>query len=357
MEGVRIFAYANGAKQKSELLPQPDGTYSCDAAPGHNNYYFHAVNTYGSIYYFKGNTVGLSGRGRSGVLRGGNLAVRRNVSDQVQDHGPVPGHLSVGRHHRSETHLRRGLFPAAGGRPGGAGTVGEEDGLQATFELPSTNSLMGSLRTSSPGRTTWSSSGKRRMSAARASTVWKRSCRKRIGDGYLEVTIYGAAKYLPAESEGQAITFDMTVEATDKFGHTGSTSIDVTATNTKPQVVNNSSVHPEYQEVYSGSWDRALMLPFKHAGAARKILDPARAHRLSDGVARRLPGDEGRHYRDLLPGYFRLPLHPGAGAGGCIRRLRPGSDHLAGDVYQGGHLRYGGYQHGGYGKNAHVLAE
>lgn len=249
MEGVRIFARASNAGQTLELLPQPDGTYRCNAAAGYNLYYFYAVNSYGSIYYFND---------RLDVYRDEDAPVITSQSSTESD-GTYQikfriDDLSLTDYRMNGTIDLKLIFDDAYSQRLGVeqSDVSEDKGgPQATFQL--------AIDEFNDGAFLWEAEDVSSTGIYRVEAVMPKSG----GNGYLDVTIYGAAKYLKTEAEDETITFDVTVEATDKFGHTGSTLIeDITATNTKPHVVSSGSVHPEYQEVYSGSWDMALMLPF-----------------------------------------------------------------------------------------------
>lgn len=248
MEGVRIFAYASNAEQTLELLPQPDGTYRCDAAPGFNQYWFHAVNSYGSIYYFKD---------RLDVYRDEDAPVITSQSNTESD-GTYQikfriDDLSLTDYRMNGTIDLKLIFDDAYSQRLGVeqSNVSEDKGgPQATFQM--------AIDEFKDGEFLWEAEDVSTTGIYRVEAVMP----KLGGNGYLDVTIYGAAKYLSDEDDDTPISFDVTVEATDKFGHTGSTLIEnITATNTKPHVVDNGSVKPEYQQIGTG-FDYALMLPF-----------------------------------------------------------------------------------------------
>lgn len=251
MEGVRIFAYADNAEKKLELLPQPDGTYRCDAAPGHNGYNFYAVNSHGSIYYFKDSLNIYRDEdapvitSQSSTKSDGTYQIKFRIDDLSLTDYRMNGTIDL-KLIFDEAYSQRLADSQADEEQSS-----EEGGLQATFQM--------AIDEFKDGAFLWEAEDVSTTGIYRVEAVMPKSG----GNGYLDLTIYGAAKYLKTEAEDETISFDVTVEATDKFGHTGSTLIeDITATNTKPHVVSSGSVHPEYQEVYSGSWDMALMLPF-----------------------------------------------------------------------------------------------
>lgn len=248
MEGVRIFARASNAEQTLELLPQPDGTYRCDAAAGYNLYYFYAVNSYGSIYYFKD---------RLDVYRDEDAPVITSQGSTKSD-GTYQikfriDDLSLTDYRMNGTIDLKLIFDDAYSQRLGVeqSDVSEDKGgPQATFQL--------AIDEFNDGAFLWEAEDVSSTGIYRVEAVMPKSG----GNGYLDVTIYGAAKYLSDEDDDTPISFDVTVEATDKFGHTGSTLIeDITATNTKPHVVSSGSVKPEYQQIGTG-FDYALMLPF-----------------------------------------------------------------------------------------------
>ncbi|OUN85335.1 hypothetical protein B5G06_03225 [Flavonifractor sp. An52] len=260
MEGVRIFARASNAEQTLELLPQPDGTYRCDAAPGFNQYWFHAVNSYGSIYYFKD---------RLDVYRDEDAPVITSQSSTESD-GTYQikftiDDLSLTDYRMNGTIDLKLIFDEAYSQrladsQADEGQSGEGGGLQATFQLAidEFDDYWYQITPENDMEFLWEAEDVSSTGIYRVEAVMP----KWSSGGYLDVTIYGAAKYLLEESEGAEIKFDVTVEATDKFGHTGSTLIeDITATNTKPHVVSSGSVEPEYQQIGIG-FDYALMLPF-----------------------------------------------------------------------------------------------
>lgn len=256
MEGVRIFT--SDGTNKLELLPQADGTYRCDAAPGHHWYYFYAVNTYGSIYYFEDPLDVYRDEDAPVITSTGNTQsdgtyqIKLRITD-----------LSLTTYLMDGTIDLKLIFDEAYSQRLGveqADASGEEGGQQATFELAidEFDDYWGEITPEDDMEFLWEAEDVSTTGIYRVEAVMPKSG----GNGYLDVTIYGAAKYLKTEAEDETISFDVTVEATDKFGHTGSAEIkNVIATNTKPHVVSSGSVKPEYQRIGTG-YDYALMLPF-----------------------------------------------------------------------------------------------
>lgn len=256
MEGVRIFT--SDGTNKLELLPQADGTYRCDAAPGHKWYYFYALNTYGSIYYFEEyfnvyrdeDAPVITSQGST--ESDGTYQIKLRITD-----------LSLTTYLMDGTIDLKLIFDEAYSQRLGVeqpDVSGDAEGQQATFELAidEFDDYWGEITPEDDMEFLWEAENVSSTGIYRVEAVMP----KVTSDGYLDVTIYGAAKYLLEESDDAEIKFDVTVEATDKFGHTGTTEIkDVTATNTKPHVVDSGSVQPEYQQIGTG-YDYALMLPF-----------------------------------------------------------------------------------------------
>ncbi len=256
MEGVRIFT--SDGTNKLELLPQADGTYRCDAAPGHKWYYFYALNTYGSIYYFEEyfnvyrdeDAPVITSQGST--ESDGTYQIKLRITD-----------LSLTTYLMDGTIDLKLIFDEAYSQRLGVeqpDVSGDAEGQQATFELAidEFDDYWGEITQEDDMEFLWEAENVSSTGIYRVEAVMP----KVTSDGYLDVTIYGAAKYLLEESDDAKIKFDVTVEATDKFGHTGTTEIkDVTATNTKPHVVSSDSVKPEYQQI-DGGYDYALMLPF-----------------------------------------------------------------------------------------------
>ena len=256
MEGVRIFT--SDGTNKLELLPQADGTYRCDAAPGHKWYYFYALNTYGSIYYFEEyfnvyrdeDAPVITSQGST--ESDGTYQIKLRITD-----------LSLTTYLMDGTIDLKLIFDEAYSQRLGVeqpDVSGDAEGQQATFELAidEFDDYWGEITPEDDMEFLWEAENVSSTGIYRVEAVMP----KVTSDGYLDVTIYGAAKYLLEESDDADIKFDVTVEATDKFGHTGTTEIkDVTATNTKPHVVDSGSVQPEYQQIGTG-YDYALMLPF-----------------------------------------------------------------------------------------------
>lgn len=256
MEGVRIFT--SDGTNRLELLPQADGTYRCDAAPGHNWYYFYALNTYGSIYYFEEyfnvyrdeDAPVITSQGST--ESDGTYQIKLRITD-----------LSLTTYLMDGTIDLKLIFDEAYSQRLGVeqpDVSGDAEGQQATFELAidEFDDYWGEITPEDDMEFLWEAENVSSTGIYRVEAVMP----KVTSDGYLDVTIYGAAKYLLEESDDAEIKFDVTVEATDKFGHTGTTEIkDVTATNTKPHVVDSGSVQPEYQQIGTG-YDYALMLPF-----------------------------------------------------------------------------------------------
>ena len=256
MEGVRIFT--SDGTNKLELLPQADGTYRCDAAPGHKWYYFYALNTYGSIYYFEEyfnvyrdeDAPVITSQGST--ESDGTYQIKLRITD-----------LSLTTYLMDGTIDLKLIFDEAYSQRLGVeqpDVSGDAEGQQATFELAidEFDDYWGEITPEDDMEFLWEAENVSSTGIYRVEAVMP----KVTSDGYLDVTIYGAAKYLLEESDDAEIKFDVTVEATDKFGHTGTTEIkDVTATNTKPHVVDSGSVEPEYQQI-DGGYDYALMLPF-----------------------------------------------------------------------------------------------
>lgn len=258
MEGVRIFAYADNAEKKLELLPQPDGTYRCDAAPGFNQYWFHAVNSYGSIYYFKDSLNIYRDEdapvitSQSSMESDGTYQIKFRIDDLSLTDYRMNGTIDL-KLIFDEAYSQRLRVEQADG-------TGDEGGQQATFQLAidEFDDYWYQITPEYDMEFLWEAEDVSSTGIYRVEAVMP----KWSSGGYLDVTIYGAAKYLSDEDDDTPISFDVTVEATDKFGHTGSTLIeDITATNTKPHVVSSGSVEPEYQQIGTG-FDYALMLPF-----------------------------------------------------------------------------------------------
>lgn len=256
MEGVRIFT--SDGTNRLELLPQADGTYRCDAAPGHKWYYFYALNTYGSIYYFEeyfnvyrdedAPVITSTGNTQSD----GTYQIKLRITDLSLTTYLMDGTIDLKLIFDEAYSQRLGVEQADG--------TGDEGGQQATFQLAidEFDDYWGEITPEDDMEFLWEAENVSSTGIYRVEAVMP----KVTSDGYLDVTIYGAAKYLLEESDDAEIKFDVTVEATDKFGHTGTTEIkDVTATNTKPHVVDSGSVEPEYQQI-DGGYDYALMLPF-----------------------------------------------------------------------------------------------
>ena len=256
MEGVRIFT--SDGTNKLELLPQADGTYRCDAAPGHKWYYFYALNTYGSIYYFEEyfnvyrdeDAPVITSQGST--ESDGTYQIKLRITD-----------LSLTTYLMDGTIDLKLIFDEAYSQRLGVeqpDVSGDAEGQQATFELAidEFDDYWGEITSEDDMEFLWEAEDVSTTGIYRVEAVMPKSG----GNGYLDVTIYGAAKYLKTEAEDETISFDVTVEATDKFGHTGSAEIkNVIATNTKPHVVSSGSVQPEYQQIDTG-YDYALMLPF-----------------------------------------------------------------------------------------------
>lgn len=256
MEGVRIFT--SDGTNKLELLPQADGTYRCDATPGHHWYYFYAVNTYGSIYYFEDpldvyrdeDAPVITSQGST--ESDGTYQIKLRITD-----------LSLTTYLMDGTIDLKLIFDEAYSQRLGVeqpDVSGDAEGQQATFELAidEFDDYWGEITSEDDMEFLWEAEDVSTTGIYRVEAVMPKSG----GNGYLDVTIYGAAKYLKTEAEDETISFDVTVEATDKFGHTGSAEIkNVIATNTKPHVVSSGSVKPEYQQIGTG-YDYALMLPF-----------------------------------------------------------------------------------------------
>lgn len=250
MEGIRIYA-ASSNGEKKELLPQVDGTYRCDADQGESWNYFHAVNQYGSIYYF-GEDIK--------TMRDNEAPVITNVSSDQSDGSYVVkfriDDLSLQYYdYDNPINLKLAFDEAYSAR------LGYEEGQQATFELTidEFDDYWDDITPDYDKEYFWdaeeiSDTGIYRVEVVKPNISY---------ETYMEVTVYGVAKYDPAEEDGAEIRFNMTAEATDKFGYTGSAELqNITATNTKPHVVNDGNVKPEYQQNREDDMDYGLMIPF-----------------------------------------------------------------------------------------------
>ena len=249
MDGIRIYA-AGGAGEKKELLPQPDGTYSCDADSGKIWNYFHAVDRYGSIYYF-GERVNTWRDNEAPVItysgceqNGSNYIIRLSIDD-----------LSLWEYkYDNPTKLRLTFDEEYSAR------LGYGEGQQASFEvtIDEFNDYMNGITPEDDKEFLWeaedvSSTGIYRVEAIRTNDAF---------DSRMEVAVYGALKYDPDEEEGAAVSFDVTAEAADRFGYTGSAEIEgISAANTKPHAIEDGNAEPEYQQI-NESFDYGLNLSF-----------------------------------------------------------------------------------------------
>lgn len=247
MEGIRIYA-AGSDGEKKELLPQADGTYRCDADSGNSWNHFHAVNQYGSIYYF-GDYINTKRDNEAPVITydsfdesDGNYSISFRIDD-----------LSLeGYRYDHPVKLKFTFDEAYSAR------LGYEAGQQASFEvtIDEFNDYMNEITPDDDKEFLWeaedvSSTGIYRVEAVRANDTF---------ESYMEVTVYGALKYDPERPEGEKASFNLTAEATDTFGYTGSASFDnISATNAKPHVLEDGSI--EYQQIDEG-FDYGLNIPF-----------------------------------------------------------------------------------------------
>lgn len=246
MDGIRI--YASGAK---ELLPQSDGTYRRDADSGSSTYYFYAINSYGSIYYF-GDSIYTMRDNEPPVITytsseqsDGEYRVKFRIEDlslqYYQYDNPINLKLTF-----DEAYSQR---------------LGYEDGQQAAFDLTIDEFIegyWGSITPQDDKEFVWNSEDASSTGIYRVEVV-----KPKVNfNSYMEVTVFGTVKYDPEEAENAPVSFSLTAEATDKFGYTGSASFaDISAVNAKPHVVSDGSVKPEYQLIDQVG-DYALMLPF-----------------------------------------------------------------------------------------------
>ena len=252
MEGIQIFARGN--EGKIELLPQPDGTYRCDAEPGFSMPYYHAVNQFGSVCYF-GEYFG--------VYRDEDAPVITYLSDEHSD-GEYRVNLRI-----TDMSLYNYLFKSPIDLKltfdeEYSKRLGYEEGIQTTFEIAIdefSDYSVGQITPEDDYEFVWNADDISPTGIYRVEAIIPKNSR----DGYMDVTIYGTARYIPEEETDAPVTFDMTVEATDIFGRTGSVELEnITATNTMPFVVNNGSIKPEYKSKESNvsDIDYALALPF-----------------------------------------------------------------------------------------------
>lgn len=247
MEGIRLYA-ASDIGEKKELLPQADGTYRCDADSGDSWNYFHAVNQYGSIYYF-GEYLNTWRDNEAPVITyesydqsDGNYSIKFRIND-----------LSLEEYKYNEPIKLKLTFDEAY-----SARLGYEAGQQASFEvtIDEFNDYMNGITPDDDKEFLWeaedvSSTGIYRVEAVRANDTF---------ESYMEVTVYGALKYDPERPEGEKASFNLTAEATDTFGYTGSASFDnISATNAKPHVLEDGSI--EYQQI-DESFDYGLNVPF-----------------------------------------------------------------------------------------------
>lgn len=244
MEGVRI--YASGAK---ELLPQSDGTYRRDADSGSSTYYFYAINSYGSIYYF-GDTIRTMRDNEAPIITytgseqsDGEYRIKLKIEDlsleYYQYDNPIELKLTF-----DEAYSER---------------LGYTDGQLASFDLTidEFSEYPNNITSDNDKEFVWQSEDTSSTGIYRVEVVKP----KENFNSYMEVTVIGAVKYLPEEADNAPVSFSLTAEATDKFGYTGSASFDISAVNAKPHVVSDGSVKPEYQLIDQvGNY--ALMLPF-----------------------------------------------------------------------------------------------
>ena len=250
MDGIRIYA-ASIHGEKKELLPQADGTYRCDTDTGDTWNYIHAVNPYGSIYYFD-NDVFTMRDNEAPVITpensdgsDGSYIVKFRIDDlsilYFDYDNPIKLTLTF-----DEEYSKR---------------LGYENGEQATFELTTGefDDYWDDITPEYDKEYIWnadniSDTGIYRIEAVKPDIQF---------ETYMEVTVYGETKYDPEEEEGTEVSFDLTVEAADKFGYTGSAQLEnIKSTNTKPHVVNDVNTKPEYQQSIYISTDYGLMLPF-----------------------------------------------------------------------------------------------
>lgn len=250
MDGIRIYA-AGGAGEKKELLPQPDGTYSCDADPGETWNYFHAVDRYGSIYYF-GEYVNTWRDNEAPVITyggceqsGGNYSIKLSIDDlSLQEYS-----------YDNPTKLKLVFDEEYSAR------LGYGEGQQASFELgiDEFEEYWGTITPDADDKEfLWeaddvSATGIYRVEAVRTNDAF---------ESRMEVTVYGTLKYNPDEEEGTTVSFDVTAEATDQSGYTGSVLFDnISAVNTKPHAIEDGTAGPEYQQI-DGGFDYGLALSF-----------------------------------------------------------------------------------------------
>lgn len=264
MDGIRIYA-AGSDGGKKELLPQADGTYRCDADPGKIWNYFHAVNETGSIYYFGGNLYTMRDNEapvityESSNRSDGDYIIKFKIDDMSNVYyrydNPIKLKLTF-----DEEYSER---------------LGYEAGQQASFEIDidEFEETWGDI---TPGvddkEYLWEAQDVSSTGIYRVEVIKP----KIDNESYMEVTVYGSLKYIPEEADGISVNFGITAEATDKFGYTGSAVFDnISAVNTKPHVINEGSVKPEYSQIDSG-YDYALKLPFS------TVVQPEKSWIMSD---------------------------------------------------------------------------
>ena len=245
MEGIKI--YAAGVNEKKEMLPQADGTYKCDTDSGSSWNHFHAVNEYGSIYYF-GEYSHTMRDNEAPVITydsysesDGNYQVKFKVED-----------LSLEYYRYDNPMKLKILFDEAYSE-----RLGCENGQQASFELTTGefDDYWDNITPEDDKEYLWEADDISSTGIYRVEIVKP----KNDFETYMEVTVYGTLKYDPDETEGTPVSFSLTAEATDKFGYTGSAVFEnISAENTKPYAVSENA---EYRQVGSG-YDRALMIPF-----------------------------------------------------------------------------------------------
>ena len=188
MEGVRIFT--SDGTNKLELLPQADGTYRCDAAPGHHWYYFYAVNTYGSIYYFEDpldvyrdeDAPVITSQGST--ESDGTYQIKLRITD-----------LSLTTYLMDGTIDLKLIFDEAYSQRLGVeqpDVSGDAEGRQATFELAidEFDDYWGEITPEDDMEFLWEAENVSSTGIYRVEAVMP----KVTSDGYLDVTIYGAAK-------------------------------------------------------------------------------------------------------------------------------------------------------------------
>ena len=165
------------------MLPQADGTYRCDADSGDSWNYFHAVNQYGSIYYF-GEYLNTWRDNEAPVITyesydqsDGNYSIKFRINDlsleEYKYNEPIKLKLTF-----DETYSAR---------------LGYEEGQQASFEvtIDEFNDYMNGITPDDDKEFLWeaedvSSTGIYRVEAVRANDTF---------ESYMEVTVYGTTKY------------------------------------------------------------------------------------------------------------------------------------------------------------------